>query len=128
MFILLKISYFPLLLIRIWENKPNPGRIKIYTSGCPKNQNMCWYIIGFPLLIGLKNDVLIFESKRIIVIALVRIGNDIIRRIDVIKIDHINNVMFFIVFLFGFMFMIDLIKFIDLIIDDSPFRCKEKMM
>ena len=26
----------------IWDTIPNPGKIKIYTSGCPKNQNKCW--------------------------------------------------------------------------------------
>jgi hypothetical protein len=30
------------------ETKPMAGRIIIYTSGCPKNQNKCWYKIGLP--------------------------------------------------------------------------------
>lgn len=128
MFILLKISYFPLLLFITCESNPNPGKIRIYTSGCPKNQNICWYIIGFPLFIGLKNDELIFESSKIIVIALVKIGNDKINNIDVIIIDQINKVKFFILFLFIFIFIIDLMKFIDLRIDDSPFKWSEKII
>jgi len=26
----------------MWEIIPNPGKMRIYTSGCPKNQNKCW--------------------------------------------------------------------------------------
>lgn len=35
-------SIFIPLCIKTWEIIPNPGRIRIYTSGCPKNQNKCW--------------------------------------------------------------------------------------
>ena len=27
---------------------PKAGRIMMYTSGCPKNQKMCWNITGSP--------------------------------------------------------------------------------
>jgi len=26
----------------MWEIIPNPGKMRMYTSGCPKNQNKCW--------------------------------------------------------------------------------------
>lgn len=32
----------------ICETIPNAGIINIYTSGCPKNQNKCWYNIISP--------------------------------------------------------------------------------
>jgi hypothetical protein len=32
---------FPLLIITECLTKPNPGKIRMYTSGCPKNQNRC---------------------------------------------------------------------------------------
>lgn len=34
------------------DTTPNAGIINIYTSGCPKNQNKCWYNIGSPPLAG----------------------------------------------------------------------------
>ena len=42
------VSFFPLSCATICEIKPNPGKIKIYTSGWPKNQKRCWYKIGSP--------------------------------------------------------------------------------
>ena len=32
----------------ISETMPKAGRIRMYTSGCPKNQKMCWNITGSP--------------------------------------------------------------------------------
>jgi hypothetical protein len=40
--IFLKISIFPISCDIICDIIPNPGKIKIYTSGWPKNQNKCW--------------------------------------------------------------------------------------
>ena len=31
-----------------WDTIPNDGRIMMYTSGCPKNQKMCWNRTGSP--------------------------------------------------------------------------------
>jgi len=31
------------------ETIPNAGIIRIYTSGCPKNQKRCWYNTGSPV-------------------------------------------------------------------------------
>ena len=41
---------------------PKPGRIKIYTSGWPKNQNKCWYSTGSPPPAQSKNAVLKLDS------------------------------------------------------------------
>jgi hypothetical protein len=54
---LLNDSFFPLSWQMMREIIPNPGKIKMYTSGCPKNQNRCWYRIWSPPPAGSKNDV-----------------------------------------------------------------------
>src|SRR5438046_4915319 len=33
---------------RMWEMMPKPGRIAMYTSGCPKNQKRCCHRSGDP--------------------------------------------------------------------------------
>lgn len=70
----------------------------------------------------MKNDVLIFESKIIIVIALVKIGNDKINNKVVIRIDHKYKFIKLNFILLGFILYIDLIKLIELRIDDNPFK------
>lgn len=67
---------------------PKPGRIKIYTSGWPKNQKRCWKRTGSPPPAGSKNVVFILRSVNNIVIAPARTGKDNKRRIAVIKIAH----------------------------------------
>ena len=78
-------------LLRICEIIPKPGRIKIYTSGCPKNQNKCWYKIGSPPPAGSKNLVLKFRSVSNIVIAPANTGRDKSNRKEVTNIDQTNN-------------------------------------
>lgn len=70
---------------------PNPGRIKIYTSGCPKNQNKCWYKTGLPPPLGSKNLVLKLRSVKSIVIALAKTGKDKMRSPAVIETAHKNK-------------------------------------
>lgn len=67
----------------ICEIIPNPGRIRMYTSGCPKNQNKCWYRIGSPPPEGSKKEVLKLRSVKSIVIAAAKTGRDNRRRIAV---------------------------------------------
>lgn len=55
---------------------PKPGMIRIYTSGCPKNQKRCWYRIGSPPPATSKKEVLKFLSVRIIVIPPARTGRE----------------------------------------------------
>jgi hypothetical protein len=55
---------------------PKPGIINMYTSGCPKNQNRCWYKIGSPPPATSKNEVLKFLSVNTIVIPPANTGKD----------------------------------------------------
>lgn len=73
------------------DTAPNPGKMRIYTSGWPKNQNRCWYKIGSPPPAGSKNDVLRFRSVKSIVIAPANTGSDNRRRITVITAAHTNS-------------------------------------
>lgn len=127
MFILLKISNFPVSWFIICDIKPNPGRIKIYTSGWPKNQNKCWKIIGLPFPIGLKNIELKLWSIIIIVIPLANTGMDIISKIEVTIIDQQYRDKLLIIFLFEFIFVIEIKKFKDLMIDEIPFKWIDKI-
>ena len=45
---------------------PKAGIINTYTSGCPKNQNKCWYNTGSPPKTGSKKTVFECRSARII--------------------------------------------------------------
>lgn len=69
---------FPLSWFITWDMIPKPKRIKIYTSGCPKNQNKCWYKIGFPFPKGLKKFIFKLLSRIIIVIVLDKTGIEMI--------------------------------------------------
>jgi len=111
----------------IWEIIPNPGRIKIYTSGCPKNQNKCWYKIGSPPPIGSKNEVFILRSINNIVIAPANTGNDKRRRIAVIKIDQVNKEIWLIFKNLIFILIIVEMKLIAPKIEEIPAICKEKI-
>src|SRR4029079_12491115 len=53
----------------ITEMMPNAGRMMMYTSGWPKNQNTCWNRTGSPPPAALKNDVPKCRSVRRIVTA-----------------------------------------------------------
>jgi len=55
---------------------PKAGNIKIYTSGCPKNQKRCWYNTGSPPPAQSKNAVLKLRSVNNIVIAPAKTGSD----------------------------------------------------
>jgi hypothetical protein len=70
---------------------PKPGIIKIYTSGCPKNQNRCWYKIGSPPPATSKKEVLKFLSVKTIVIAPANTGNDNNNKTAVITTAHPNK-------------------------------------
>lgn len=70
---------------------PKPGKIRIYTSGWPKNQNKCWYKMGSPPPAGSKNVVLRFRSVRSIVIPAAKTGRDRSNRTAVIKTDQTNK-------------------------------------
>src|SRR6056300_408429 len=75
----------------IWLTIPKPGRIKIYTSGCPKNQKRCWNKIGSPPPAGSKNEVLKLRSVNSIVIAPAKTGKERRSKKAVIRTDHTNK-------------------------------------
>ncbi len=58
----------------ICDTTPNAGRIMMYTSGCPKNQNTCWNITGSPPPAALKKLVWKCTSNSIIVTTPARTG------------------------------------------------------
>lgn len=109
------------------EMAPNPGRIRIYTSGWPKNQNRCWYKTGSPPPAGSKNVVFRFRSVRSIVMAPARTGKDRSNRMVVTTRDHTNSGIRSAVQPLGRIFRAVVIKLIDPRIDETPARCKEKI-
>lgn len=104
------------------EIMPNPGKIKIYTSGCPKNQNRCWNRIGSPPPQGSKNEVFRFRSVRSIVIAAANTGRANRSIIAVIMTDQTNNGMLNIGIEAGFILTHVVIKLIAPRIDEAPAR------
>jgi len=106
---------------------PKPGIIKIYTSGCPKNQKRCWYNIGSPPPATSKNDVLKFLSVKTIVIAPANTGNDNNNRTAVITTAHPNNASLCNLIPGLLIFNIVVIKFIAPNILLIPDKCKAKM-
>jgi hypothetical protein len=111
----------------MWEIAPNPGRIKIYTSGWPKNQNRCWYRIGSPPPAGSKNDVLRFRSVRSMVIAPARTGKDRRSSTTVITTAQTNRGIRSSRKPLHRILMTVVIKLIAPRMDDAPAKCKEKM-
>lgn len=60
---------------KIRLTSPNTGKMIIYTSGWPKNQNRCWNKIRSPPPTTSKKQVLKLRSKMTIVTAPDKIGN-----------------------------------------------------
>jgi len=81
----------PLSKAIMCEIMPNPGKIKMYTSGCPKNQNKCWYRIGSPPPAGSKKEVFKLRSVSSMVIAPARTGKESNKRIAVRNTDQTNK-------------------------------------
>lgn len=122
------VSFFPDIVLVMWEITPNPGRIRMYTSGCPKNQNRCWNRMGSPPPDGSKKDVFQLRSVSSIVIAPASTGKARISRNVVMRILHLNSGICSIFIPLGGMFMIDTMKLSDLRIDEIPAKCREKMV
>jgi hypothetical protein len=64
---------------------------QIYTSGCPKNQNKCWYNRAFPPPEASKKQVLTLRSNNSIVMPAASTGKDKISRKVVTTNVHKNN-------------------------------------
>lgn len=106
---------------------PKAGKIKMYTSGCPKNQNKCWYKIGSPPPAGSKNEVLKFRSVNNIVIAPANTGKANNNKIAVMKTAHTNNGNRCIVIPGPRMLMTVVMKFTAPKIELAPAKCKLKI-
>lgn len=102
------------------EIAPNPGRIKIYTSGCPKNQNRCWKRTGSPPPFGSKNEVFTLRSVNSIVIAAARTGRDRSRSTTVTFTAQINSCIRSNVIPLARAFIIVVKKFRDPRMDEAP--------
>lgn len=102
--------------------------MRIYTSGCPKNQKICWNIIGLPLPSGLKNIVLMLISVKIIVIPLANTGIEKISKIDVIIIAQENKLILIRLIKFDFKKINVIMKFKELKIEDKPLIWREKII
>lgn len=109
------------------EIMPNPGRMRIYTSGWPKNQNRCWNKTGSPPPDGSKKEVLMFRSVSSMVIAAASTGRANSSIMAVIKTDQTNRGMLNIGMDFGFMLIHVVIKLIAPRMDEAPARCREKI-
>jgi hypothetical protein len=73
------------------EMTPKPGRIMMYTSGCPKNQNRCCQSTGEPWVVGSKKWVPKWRSVSSIVTAAAITGSAMISRIAYTSIDQMNS-------------------------------------
>lgn len=99
----------------------------MYTSGCPKNQNRCWYRTGSPPPAGSKNEVFRFRSVRSIVIAPASTGRDSKSSTTVMITAHTNKGIRSSRIPFHRMLIIVVMKLIAPRIDETPARCSEKM-
>ena len=75
----------------ICETMPNAGRIRIYTSGWPKNQKICWNMTGSPPPAAMKKLVPKYLSVSNMVTAPASTGMDAISRNAVIIQVHTNS-------------------------------------
>jgi hypothetical protein len=112
---------------RICDTIPNAGRIMMYTSGCPKNQKMCWYITGSPPPAALKNDVPKCRSVSVIVIAPASTGMTAISRYAVISHVHTKSGIFISVMPGARMLRIVVMMLIDPMIDEAPMMWSAKI-
>lgn len=106
---------------------PNAGSIRIYTSGCPKNQKRCWYSTGSPPPFGSKKDVLKFLSVNNIVIAPAKTGKDNKSKNAVMNTAQTKSGVRCAVMPGDLIFSIVTIKFIAPKIEETPARCKLKI-
>src|ERR1039457_5941628 len=75
----------------IWLTMPKPGRIRMYTSGWPKNQNRCCQSSGSPPWAESKKVVPKLRSVNSMVMAPASTGSDRRSRKAVTRIDHTKS-------------------------------------
>lgn len=99
----------------------------MYTSGCPKNQNKCWYKMGSPPPAGSKKDVFRLRSVSSIVMAPASTGRDKRRRMAVKKTDQTKRGVWSHDRPGVRMLMIVVIKFTAPRIEEAPAKCRLKI-
>src|SRR6476660_1314912 len=107
---------------------PNAGRIMMYTSGCPKNQKMCWNMTGSPPPAALKKLVPKWRSVSSIVTEPASTGITAISRYAVMSQVQTNSGIFSSVMPGARMFRIVVMMLIDPMIDDAPMMCTAKIV
>src|SRR6185437_6944071 len=111
----------------IWLIMPKPGTIRMYTSGCPKNQNRCWNSSGSPPPSGAKNVVPKLRSVSSIVMAPARTGSDNNSRNAVTRTDHANSGILCIVMPGARMLKMVVMKLMAPRMEDAPDRWMARM-
>src|SRR6201994_1573362 len=111
----------------IWLIMPKPGKIRMYTSGWPKNQNRCWNSTGSPPSEAEKKAVPKLRSVKSMVIAPASTGSDNNRRNTVTRIDHTNSGILCKVMPGARMLKMVVMKLMAPKIDDAPARCSDRM-
>jgi len=84
--------------------------------------------MGFPFPVGLKNDVLMLWSSRIMVIDLANIGSERISIVIVINIDQDRRFIWIIFVLWLLLFLMVVIMLMDLSRDDIPFMWRDRIV
>src|SRR3954465_2815282 len=104
----------------ISEMMPNAGRMMMYTSGWPKNQNTCWNNTGSPPPAALKNDVPKWRSVRSIVTAPASTGITASSKYAVMSHDQQKSGIFINVMPGARRLRIVVMMLIEPMIDDAP--------
>ena len=99
----------------------------MYTSGCPKNQKICWNMTGSPPPAALKKLVPKWMSNNIIVPAPANTGMTAISKYAVISQVQINNGIFISVMPGARIFKMVAIMLMLPMIEDAPIICTAKM-
>src|SRR5437588_4075656 len=106
---------------------PKPGRIRMYTSGWPKNQNRCWNSTGSPPPSAEKKVVPKLRSVKSMVIAPASTGSDSNNRNTVTRIDHTNSGILCKVMPGARMLKMVVMKLMAPRIDEAPARWIDRM-
>src|SRR5919205_257625 len=111
----------------MWLIMPKPGRIRMYTSGWPKNQNRCWYRTGSPPPAGSKKWVWKLRSVSSIVMAPASTGSDSSSRKAVTSTDQAKSGILCMVMPGARMLKIVVMKLIAPRMDEAPARWMDRI-
>src|SRR5437660_8504360 len=106
---------------------PDAGRIRMYTSGWPKNQNRCWNSTGSPPPSAEKKVVPKLRSVSSMVMAPASTGSDNSSRNTVTRIDHTNSGILCRVMPGARMLKMVVMKLMAPRIDEAPARWIDRM-